>query len=57
MEVRVYLSMSAFTHDKRVFCQRVQNRDCFSFEDCECVLRSLYGRECVIVFLCVDCHE
>lgn len=53
MEVRVYISMQAFTAKKAVFARRLSSSDI----DFDCVLsalRILFGSDCIVEFLCLS---
>ena len=54
MEVRVYLSFDAFTKGKPIFCRRVAHTGSFNFQDCEAIMRCLFGIDVVTVYVCVD---
>ena len=53
MEIRVYASLDLMSKEKRLYCARVQDVDFFSFSDCLRLMKAIYGKDVIVVFVCV----
>lgn len=53
MEIRIYKSMQHYSGNKPLYVGRVGCPDAFEFSKCLDVMRSIYGSDVIIVFLCV----
>lgn len=53
MEVTVYLNFDARVKGNKAFCRRVNCPDTFEYDAFVRVMKSVFGKDCVIEFLIV----
>ena len=53
MEIKVYFSLDCMIKNKTAYSSKVSDPDSFSFGSALSVFRSIYGKDCIVVFVCV----